>query len=139
MRATDVIAFRDRTLATISGGERMRVLLARALAVEAPILLTGEPVAALDPFHQLQVMEVLKQAATEGKAVVAVLHDLTLVARFCDRVLLLHGGVISADGPASVLGGRNLETAYSVAFVRGQHAGQKFIVAWDRHSTDPAG
>jgi iron complex transport system ATP-binding protein len=140
MRATDVAAFRDRVLATLSGGERMRVLLARALAVEAPILLADEPVAALDPFHQLQVMDVLRAAARQGKAVVTVLHDLTLAARFCDRLLLLHRGVVLADGsPATVLAERNLESAYSVAFVRGRHAEQAFIVAWDRQFTDRAG
>jgi iron complex transport system ATP-binding protein len=85
------------------------------------------------------VMEVLKQAAREGKAVVAVLHDLTLAARFCDRLLLLYGGAVLADGsPLSVLRERNLELAYSVAFVRGRHAEQEFIVAWDRQSTDHA-
>jgi len=137
MQATDVVAFRDQTLATLSGGERMRVLLARALAVEAPILLTDEPVAALDPFHQLQVMEVLKRTARQGKAVVAVLHDLALAARFCDRLLLLHRGAVLAEGPPStVLDERNLETAFSVGFVRGRHAEQEFIVAWDRLLSD---
>jgi iron complex transport system ATP-binding protein len=140
MRSTDVVAFRDRTMATLSGGERMRVLLARALAVEAPILLADEPVAALDPFHQLQVMGILKEVARHGSAVVAVLHDLTLAARFCDRLLLLHRGAILAAGPpASVLDERNLETAYSVAFVRGRHAEQEFIIAWDRQFNDCAG
>ena len=137
MQATDVVAFRDQTLATLSGGERMRVLLARALAVEAPILLTDEPVAALDPFHQLQVMEVLKRTARQGKAVVAVLHDLALAARFCDRLLLLHRGAVLAEGlPSTVLDERNLETAFSVGFVRGRHAEQEFIVAWDRLLSD---
>ena len=140
MRATDIVAFRDRTLATLSGGERMRVLLARALAVEAPILLTDEPIAALDPFHQLQVMEVLRQAAQQGKAVVAVLHDLALAARFCDRLLLMHrGAVLAAGPPRSVLNERNLQTAFSVGFVRGRHAEQEFVIAWDRLFTDHAG
>lgn len=80
MRATDIVGFRNRTLATLSGGERMRVMLARALAVEAPVLLANEPVAALDPYHQLQVMSVLRETARQGKAVIAVLHDLTLAA-----------------------------------------------------------
>lgn len=141
MRATEIVEFGDRTLATLSGGERMRVMLARALAVEAPILLADEPVAALDPYHQLQVMEVLKEAAQRGTAVMAVLHDLTLAARFCDRLMLLHDGVVLAEGaPSSVLSESNLETAYSVAFVRGRHGDQDFLVAWDRgptYDTDP--
>jgi ABC-type cobalamin/Fe3+-siderophores transport system ATPase subunit len=133
MRATDIVGFRNRTLATLSGGERMRVMLARALAVEAPVLLADEPVAALDPYHQLQVMSVLKETARQGKAVIAVLHDLTLAARFCDRLLLLHDGTVLAEGaPAGVLNDCNLETAYAVAFIRSQHGDQDYLVAWDR-------
>ena len=64
--AADVAPLRERTMSQISGGERMRVLLARALAVEAPMLLADEPVAALDPLHQLQVMDLLRQKAAVG-------------------------------------------------------------------------
>jgi iron complex transport system ATP-binding protein len=110
IQATDVGEFRERTLATLSSGERMRVLFARVLAVGSPILLADEPIAALDPFHQLRMIEVLREAAHGGRAVVAVLHDLTLAARFCDRLLLLHDGAILADGPPGVvLDERHLE------------------------------
>ncbi|HWB51459.1 MAG TPA: ABC transporter ATP-binding protein [Stellaceae bacterium] len=132
MQATDVGRFRGRTIATLSGGERMRVMLARALAVEAPILLADEPVAALDPYHQLQVMTVLKSTAGRGTAVVAVLHDLSLATRFCDRLVLLHGGRVLAVGrPAEVLGDENLRTAYAVGFARGRRDEQEFLVAWN--------
>ena len=96
MIAADVVSLRGRTMAQVSGGERMRILLARALAVDAPMLLADEPIAALDPLHQLQVMELLRATARAGRGVIVVLHDLALAARFCDRLILLaQGGVRS--------------------------------------------
>ena len=137
MAATDVTHLRDRTVGTLSGGERVRVMLARALAVEAPTLLVDEPVAALDPYHQLQVMEVLRATAHRGTAVVAVLHDLTLAARFCDRLLLLRDGrVLVEGGPSAVLTGPNLERAFQVTTVRGRHDGQEYVVPWSRRLAD---
>ncbi len=133
MAATDVVHLRGRTVGTLSGGERVRVMLARALAVEAPTLLVDEPVAALDPYHQLQVMEVLRATAHRGTAVVAVLHDLTLAARFCDRLLLLgHGRVLVEGNPADVLTGPNLAQAFHVTTLRGRHEGQDYVVPWSR-------
>ena len=87
MAACDIVPFRSRTMGEVSGGERLRILLARALAVEADILLADEPIAALDPLHQLQVMELLRMTARQGRGVVVVLHDLALAARFCDRLV----------------------------------------------------
>ncbi len=115
MMFADVARFRHRDVLTLSGGERARALLARALAVEAPLLLVDEPVASLDPYHQLGVMEVLGAYVAEGRTVVAVLHDLSLAARNCDRLILLDEGVIRADGaPADVLTAENLRTVYRV-------------------------
>ena len=71
-------ALLDRPVAVLSGGERTRILLARALAVEAPILLADEPIAALDPYHQLHVMEILRERSRAGAGVLAVIHDLAL-------------------------------------------------------------
>jgi iron complex transport system ATP-binding protein len=131
MLAADVAALRERTMNQISGGERMRVLLARALAVEAPMLLADEPVAALDPLHQLQVMALLRKKAASGDGVVVVLHDLALAARFCDRLVLLDGGkVLAAGDPAAVLTDANLATAFGVDVVRGEHEGAAFVLPW---------
>lgn len=115
MALADVETFRERDVLTLSGGERARALLARALAVEAPLLLVDEPVAALDPYHQLGVMEGLVAYARAGRMVVAVLHDLSLAARFCDELVLLNNGQVHAQGaPAAVLTRDNLRAVYRI-------------------------
>ncbi len=131
MAAADVSGLRHRTMAQVSGGERMRVLLARAFAVEADMLLADEPTAALDPLHQLGVMELLRRTTHQGRGVLVVLHDLTLAARFCDRLVLLAGGGVLAQGrPADVLTDRNLAVAYGVEVVRGERDGVPYLVPW---------
>jgi iron complex transport system ATP-binding protein len=91
-------------------------MLARALAVEADGLLVDEPLASLDPGHQIDVMELLAREAREGSLVVAVLHDLTMAARYCDRLLLIDRGSLVADGtPAAVLTPTRLAETYGVS------------------------
>jgi iron complex transport system ATP-binding protein len=131
MIATDTLMLRRRTVNHVSGGERMRVLLARALAVEAPMLLADEPVAALDPLHQLQVMDLLRAKVAAGGGVVVVLHDLSLAARYCNRLVLLSKGTVLADGhPAEVLSDDNVADAFSVKVARGVHDGVSIITPW---------
>lgn len=109
-------ALLDRPVSVLSGGERTRILLARALAVEAPLLLADEPIAALDPYHQLHVMEILQARARSGVGVLAVIHDLALAARFMDRLILMNAGQVIANGkPAAVLTPENLAKAYRIA------------------------
>lgn len=131
MVACDVVAFRDRTMAELSGGERLRILLARALAVEAEILLADEPIAALDPLHQLEVMELLRGSARQGRGVIVVLHDLALAARYCDRlVLLANAGILVAGKPGEVLTNAHIATAYGVNVVRGHKDGIPYLLPW---------
>ncbi|HEX2485934.1 MAG TPA: ABC transporter ATP-binding protein [Myxococcota bacterium] len=95
-------AFAERSVLELSGGERQLVLVARALAQEAPILLLDEPTAHLDLPHQLRVLGIARELAREGRAVLAVSHDLSLLARYCDRLALLSDGRIET-GPAEQL------------------------------------
>ncbi|MBU6456894.1 MAG: ABC transporter ATP-binding protein [Bradyrhizobium sp.] len=129
MAAADVASLRNRTMGQLSGGERMRVLLARALAVEASLLLADEPVAAHDPLHQLRVMALLRETARGGTGIIVVLHDLSLAARFCDRlVLIAQGGVVAEGRPADVLTPANLGESYGVDVVCGVSDGLPFYL-----------
>ncbi len=115
LAAADAQAFADRPVDHLSGGERARILLARALAVEAPVLLADEPTAALDPAHQLTVMQALKDAAAGGALVVAALHDLGLAQRFANRVIVLDEGRLVSDGaPGEALSDAVLREVFAV-------------------------
>jgi iron complex transport system ATP-binding protein len=121
LAAVELEAFADRTYPSLSGGERQRVQLARVLAQLAispqAALLLDEPTSALDPRHQQLVLASARSAASRGHAVVVVLHDLTLAARWCDRVVLLARGRVLGDGsPEEILTSARLETAYAVPF-----------------------
>ncbi len=131
LEATDATALASRPITALSGGERARVMLARALAVEAPILLADEPISALDPAHQLAVMALLAQTAAHGVTVLAALHDLTLAARFATRVVVLVAGRIAADGPPrTVLTPQLLATAFGVTALHLEHDGAPLLVSW---------
>jgi len=111
-----LLALGDRPIDELSGGEFRRVLIAQALAQEPQVLLFDEPVQQLDLLHQLEVMEFARGFARRpGAAALIVLHDLGLAARFCDRLVLLHGGRVLASGaPDDVLSVENVRTAYGV-------------------------
>lgn len=90
--------FRQRSATQLSGGEQGRVLIARALAQQTPLLLADEPIAGLDPAQQISTMQVFSELARDGRAVIVSLHDLGLAARHCTRLILMHQGKVVADG-----------------------------------------
>jgi len=101
----DLVGYEERRLGTLSGGEKQRVVVARALAQEAQIILLDEPTAALDIGHQQQALELLDLLRGEsGLTLVAAMHDLTLAAQYADRMVLLDAGKVAAEGiPRDVL------------------------------------
>ncbi|MEX0923640.1 MAG: ABC transporter ATP-binding protein [Rhodovibrionaceae bacterium] len=126
---TDMTRFAARPIDRLSGGERARALLARALAVEAQVFLADEPVAALDPGHQIQTLRLLKARGAAGGLTVIVMHDLTLAARFCDRLLLISEGRLAAEGPPrQVLTHETLAQHYGIAAHLGEHDGRLFVL-----------
>ena len=133
MARLEVTPLAGRIFSRLSGGEKMRVLLARALAGAPRVLLADEPVDGLDPAHQLEVMRLLREQAAAGCAVVVVLHDLGLAGRFCDRLVLLDGGRVRAAGaPAAVLTPENCARAYGIETARFEHNGATVLVPWRR-------
>jgi len=133
LEAVDALYLRERVIAELSGGERARVLLARALAGDPALLLVDEPADGLDPYHQIQLMELLAARAREGRGILVVLHDLGMAARFCDRLLLLKEGALLADGsPTAVLTDSLLADAHGITAFRSCHQGQPVVAPWER-------
>ncbi len=113
MRRSGCDAFADRLLGTLSGGERRRVFIARALAQEARLLLLDEPSANLDAEAQATLFELLRALAAEGAGILVVVHDLTSAAASCDRLVLLHQGYVLARGaPREVVTAEHVLAAY---------------------------
>lgn len=107
--------FETRAADTLSGGELARAHLARALACETPVLIADEPVAALDPRYQHEVLSLFKRSIAGGRAVLTVIHDLSLAARYCDRLIWMNEGRIIADGsPAETLTKDRLREVFGV-------------------------
>ena len=104
----------SRSVLELSGGERQLVMIARALAQETEVLLLDEPTAHLDLPHQLQVLGLARVLAREGRAVLAVSHDLSLLARFCDRLALLSDGRLEAGPPEALLRPDRVRAAFGV-------------------------
>ncbi|BBK43051.1 ABC transporter [Allostella vacuolata] len=139
MAACDVAQLRARDVTTLSGGERARVMFARCLAGTPEVLLADEPVAGLDPAHQIRCLQLLADRAAGGVAVVVVLHDLALALRFCDRICLLSDGRVAADAPpAELLAGDRIETVYGIELARHSRDGRAYAMPWNlRSPTDP--
>jgi iron complex transport system ATP-binding protein len=131
IRICELEALAGRPVTTLSGGERSRVALARVLAVQAEIVLADEPIASLDPRHQLTVLSLLRDHAARGGTVLAVMHDLALAGRYADRVIALDDGtVVAAGAPAEVLRPELLRRVFGVEARTFGEGGQTVIVPW---------
>ena len=115
MRLTETEQFAGRTLDTLSGGERQRVFVSRALAQQPRVLLLDEPTSNLDVLHQLKVFDLVRRLVDDGLTAIAAIHDLNMAARYCDRLVLLNGGRVIAEGaPEEVLTPETIESAFGV-------------------------
>jgi iron complex transport system ATP-binding protein len=115
LAVTGTQALAHRPVTHLSGGEKARVALARALATDARVLLADEPTMSLDPRHQLMVMDLLRDQARKGGAVLAVVHDLGLAARYADRVITIQDGRVSADArPQDALNAERIASVFGV-------------------------
>ncbi len=129
MDAADVSHLADRRYTALSGGERARVSLARVLAQRSRIVFLDEPTAALDLRHQEEVMRMARALATQGCAVIVVLHDLSLASAYADRLALVSGGRLEALGsPADVLTEERVERVYGLPVELHLVAGRPVVV-----------
>lgn len=103
MRITETEHLSGRPVNELSGGERQRVFLARALAQSPKLLALDEPISNLDLVHQIETLMVVREMASGGRGAIVAMHDLSLASRFCDRILLLSGGRIVAEGQAAAV------------------------------------
>lgn len=128
MELADCLVFRDRMASKLSGGEAQRVLIARALAQESPLLLCDEPTTHLDPSHQMVIGQLLLRLARGGKAVIVTTHDLNWALEFSDRCVLISDGHIVFDGQLSEAVANNIhESVYGSDFITLQHRGRVFV------------
>ena len=128
LERTDTRMFADRLASELSGGERQRVLLARAIAQSTDLLLLDEPTSSLDLGHQLEVIGLLRALVDGGKAAAVALHDLSLAARFADRIIVLSEGKIAAEGrPRDVITEELLARHFHIR-ARVEHAPEGVLV-----------
>ncbi len=132
MRLTNTWDFRGKSINEVSGGERQRALVARALAQDTAVMLLDEPVSQLDLHHQIELMDmVLSLSQDRKRTILSVMHDLNLAARYSDFLILLNGGRVVVQGtPWQVLTRENIETVYHLdsCIVNNPVTGKPFLI-----------
>ncbi|HPF45578.1 MAG: ABC transporter ATP-binding protein [Alphaproteobacteria bacterium] len=137
MKKTNVDHLSMRITTTLSGGERARVMLARAIVTGAEFLLADEPIESLDPYHQIQILNILKELTQNGHGVLLIIHDLNFAQKYCDELILLDKGKVVASGqPSDVLNDRNLQNTYRIKASRFLKDGNSFIIADELLNSD---
>ena len=122
MQWAEVRRLSGRSARALSGGEGQRVFLAMALAQEPEVLLLDEPTTHLDLRHQLSFLSIVKERIAVGLTVMLAIHDLTLAAQTADRIVMLHDGCVTCEGPPEdVLTMENIRTVFDVEAIVGQH------------------
>jgi iron complex transport system ATP-binding protein len=113
---TNIFKLKDRLITEISGGERQRVIIAKALAQNPSIILLDEPTSHLDINHQIDVLNLLKKLNSErGTTIILIIHDINLAARYSDDIILLNEGeIIESGNPEDVITAKNIEKAYNL-------------------------
>lgn len=116
MNMTNIFKLKDRLITEISGGERQRVIIAKALAQNPSIILLDEPTSHLDINHQIDVLNLLKKLNSErGTTIILIIHDINLAARYSDDIILLNEGeIIESGNPEDVITAKNIEKAYNL-------------------------
>jgi iron complex transport system ATP-binding protein len=123
MEITDTRHLAERLVGELSGGERQRLTIARALTQQTELMLLDEPTSHLDINYQIETLELISRLCREhGLAALAALHDLNLAAQYCDRLVLLHGGGIRAEGSAAeVITSANVKEVYGASVCLSSH------------------
>ncbi|HEY2144573.1 MAG TPA: ABC transporter ATP-binding protein [Steroidobacteraceae bacterium] len=128
LQACDLLEHRQQSATTLSGGELARAMLARALVADPDALIVDEPIAGLDPKHALDTAQRLSTLAKSGKLVIASMHDLTLAARYADRIFALRNGQVQGDGPTeNTLTPALIRSAFDVAACIGGTRGNAYV------------
>jgi iron complex transport system ATP-binding protein len=132
MQLTDCYQLKDKSVATLSGGESQRVVTARAIAQDTQWLILDEPTSSLDIKHQIELMDSLKKLnEKKDKTIIAVLHDINIAAAYCNRIIMMKDGQIYSNGKTEeVLTEENLNKVYEVDFeiLENLRTGKKYYV-----------
>jgi len=122
----EAIAFKN--IESLSGGQRQKVLIARAVAQQAELILLDEPTNNLDLRHQLEIFNLIRKEVKNGKTAVVTMHDLSLVSRFSDRIIMLKNGRIFSDGNQNSLSAAKINSVYGVEVSLKEHNGKKIVI-----------
>ncbi|MFO7795266.1 MAG: ABC transporter ATP-binding protein [Promethearchaeati archaeon] len=123
--------FAMRDINQLSGGERQKVYIARALVQQPKLLLLDEPTANLDLKHQIEVLDLLLETKKKGVAIIIAIHDLNLALRYCDKFVILHQGQVFVRGGEEIINKKNIETVYGVKVEVLEKAGQKYVIPFE--------